>query len=336
MMDGTTQSRKDHRMAETLPCPDCKAELVLPALPKGQTVQCPRCQRVFEPGYARPAMAASPAAGKKFDPHSGTNSDGFDKLADDARLPPPYEPLRHEWKAPVAMILLAACVASYALQLYVHAEQSLVFQLQQEFGVERFDPFGEFRRPRFRPPPRDERLVDLDRRRNNVQALAEISEALHHLTFWPTLLFVVLWIHQAAWNLRTLKASGLIYAPSLAALSFFIPIVNLFQPFSAIQEIWRASDPRVARAPRSWQQAPYSMTARIWWLAFLAAGALSLYALWIGREMFLDNADSLLQARVRFVSNVCMIVAGVALIVLIRGIQVRQRERHARIYDEAE
>ena len=49
-------------MEETVLCPGCQAQLMLPALPRGQTVQCPRCQRVFEPfrQHGKPSVAAAP------------------------------------------------------------------------------------------------------------------------------------------------------------------------------------------------------------------------------------------------------------------------------------
>ena len=47
-------------MAETLHCPGCQAQLMLPVLPPSdQSVQCPRCQRVFEPTWRSSAVPAT-------------------------------------------------------------------------------------------------------------------------------------------------------------------------------------------------------------------------------------------------------------------------------------
>src|SRR5262249_61859406 len=53
------------RMVDTVPCPGCNASLTLPAMPPGQSVQCPRCRHVFEPevqtvAARAPAPASAP------------------------------------------------------------------------------------------------------------------------------------------------------------------------------------------------------------------------------------------------------------------------------------
>src|SRR5580765_2028784 len=98
-------------MHETIACPDCQSQLVLPSMPAGQTVQCPRCEHVFAP-FPQRAPVAAPKRADLYD-------DEADIVEPSAgRLTRP-EPLVGQWKATVAMIALAASVLSFVLQIYV-------------------------------------------------------------------------------------------------------------------------------------------------------------------------------------------------------------------------
>ncbi len=336
-------------MSDTIPCPGCRAELVLPGLPEGETVQCPRCQHVFAAsrGRATPVSAASRRV---------TIDDAPDDPLDFSHPFALYQPLRGQRKASVAIFFLVASVLSYGAQFYVNRERIELILLEEKLNAPRrvrdfhFQPDGEFVKPferrRFKKPQmdpgmiiREAQLEELGRRWEKLLPLSDEAFLLHHVTFWPTILFVMIWLNQAAWNLRILKASSLAYSPSGATFSFFVPFANFWWPYKAVQEIWRASDPIAARDPNSWLSGPCGQVVRVWWFAFVAAAILSLAALLSSdpgmNRQFDQISLELRQARLACASNLCMIVAGAALIWVIHGIRGRQRGRHARIYDEA-
>jgi len=305
-------------VTETVVCPGCQAELVLPILPDGQTVQCPRCQHVFDPALRRPQPAPP------LPPPTPR-----DESADDPFHFPPvprrYEPLVGQWKASAAMIAVAVSVFCYGVQLYVNFEESRLRQMDHALILHREFAIG------LRPPIDD--WLEVDRNWQNLMALSRVSQYLHHATYWPAALLVLNWLFQAARNLRILKVGGLSYSPGHAALSFFIPFANLYQPYAAMQEIWRASDPNSTNDPRTWQKGPSSSLVRIWWMLFLAATLTAAFvAVTLGNEV--GDASRSLQAQILCVSNGLMIAAGAALIFVIRDIRLRQRGRHAKIYDE--
>ncbi len=317
-------------MAKTLPCPGCKAELVLPALPTGQAVQCPRCQQVFEPGF----LPAAAAPSKPFQDTSCTTAAGIDDLGNELLPEARYRPLHGEWKAPTALLCLALSTLCYGLQLYVNFERAQLIQLQARL----FEPPAFLRAERLpRADARKQEIVAFERRGVNFhQRLTGPAEILHHVTGWPAAFFFLIWLHQAAWNLRSLQASGIVFSPWSVVLSFFITVLNLFRPYLAMQEIWRASDPRVIHGSRSWRQAPGGIVVIAWWSAVLAAGITALGGNWMCHDpgFGVDDADRLRGAWLWCASNFAMMIAGATLIGVVRGIQQRQRARHTRIYED--
>lgn len=56
-----------------------------------------------------------------------------------------------------------------------------------------------------------------------------------------TVVFFSMWIYRAAANVVAAGTPGFDYTPSWAVGWFFVPIANLFRPFSAMRQIWNAS-----------------------------------------------------------------------------------------------
>lgn len=88
-------------MDRTVVCPGCQAQLVLPGLPAGQTVQCPKCKHVFETTTRLPSavMAIPPQASY------GTSVDTEDhELFEQPRRLVPVGRLWGSWLAIGAMV----------------------------------------------------------------------------------------------------------------------------------------------------------------------------------------------------------------------------------------
>lgn len=75
---------------------------------------------------------------------------------------------------------------------------------------------------------------------------------------------VLIWIHRAAFNVRQLGATGLRFKPGWCVGWYFIPIANLWKPYQAMKEIWRATSD-----PSNWQDEPRSALLPWWWLFWL-------------------------------------------------------------------
>jgi len=75
------------------------------------------------------------------------------------------------------------------------------------------------------------------------------------------------WIHRGNANARQLGAIGMRFTPGWSVGWYFIPIANLWKPYQAMKEIWRAS-----AAPAQWQSSHRSAVLPWWWFFFLVSG----------------------------------------------------------------
>jgi hypothetical protein len=83
--------------------------------------------------------------------------------------------------------------------------------------------------------------------------------------------FFGMWMNRAAHNVRALGHMGFEISPGFGVGSFFIPILNLWKPYQAMQDIWRASN---AGRGDSWLSVPTGDIVKGWWAAWLLAGFL--------------------------------------------------------------
>jgi len=153
--------------------------------------------------------------------------------------------------------------------------------------------------------------------REHVIAVALIVVAL------VTIVVFSVWIHRAATNVRALGASGLTITPGWAVGWFLVPVANLFMPFRAMREIWKAS-----HNPTGWASLPTAPIVGWWWAGFLADqffGRLS--------GLFYKNAetvDTLRSATIAdMISDVATVGATVAALLLVTRIAEAQARAHA-------
>lgn len=304
--------------------------MVLPALPLGQVVQCPRCRHVFEPRSHPPLPSRIPP---RTSPDEARSIEEVGDFVDEPLPPTTYAPLRGEWKAPAAMVALALSVLSFTLQLYINWERSHLGQMEQNLL------FHGAVAPAMRAAPQMG-LREFEREFLRLSRLSQFAGVIHFIVIWPAVVLTLIWLHQAAWSLRILQTAGLAYSPSQAVLSFFIPIANLYQPYFALQEIWRASDPKAAGNSLSWRKGSQGKLVIVWWLALLAAVFCDLMSATVGDDFQFDGGaprlllGSVLKTRMQCAMNIFMILAGTALIAIIDDVRRRQRTRHAIIYDD--
>lgn len=155
-----------------------------------------------------------------------------------------------------------------------------------------------------------------------------VGTRFHLLTALLTAVAFLLWLHRANKNLSAFRDEPFEFSPAGAVWSFFIPVLNLVQPYSSVREIWQASDPElppVGEGSFSYVAAPVSPLLLTWWLLFLARGVIS----WLAaiRSAGGETISALLTAsQTLIVANVVSILATGFAIVLIVRIRRRQEE----------
>jgi hypothetical protein len=86
----------------------------------------------------------------------------------------------------------------------------------------------------------------------------------------PAMVLFLAWVYRANRNARALGEMEMRYGPGWSVACFFIPIVNLYAPYLAIGDIWRASRVESGREPRS----PASALVGSWWVIWLVGSCI--------------------------------------------------------------
>ena len=78
------------------------------------------------------------------------------------------------------------------------------------------------------------------------------------------------WLYRASANAHAL-AGGLTISPAWAVGWYFVPVANLWKPYQAVAEIWRAST-----ISEAWQTVTVPRMLLVWWIVWLANRALEI------------------------------------------------------------
>jgi hypothetical protein len=76
------------------------------------------------------------------------------------------------------------------------------------------------------------------------------------------------WIVRTNRNIRAFGADGLRTTPGWAVGYFFVPIANLWKPYQAMKDLWRASN-----NPAAWTTLTASAILPAWWTLWLLSNA---------------------------------------------------------------
>ena len=140
----------------------------------------------------------------------------------------------------------------------------------------------------------------------------------------PTLLMTAfvfcLWWYRVVKNLSALGAHDLEFTPKGAVWAFFIPLLNLFRPQEAGQEIWKASDPGlIDNTPLSRKDMPRSPLIGFWWTFFLLGNAFD------GASARFDAAAAVVG--MSLIGHLLTSAAAICAIVMVKRIAERQEAR---------
>jgi hypothetical protein len=138
-----------------------------------------------------------------------------------------------------------------------------------------------------------------------------------------------MWIYQASANLRLLAVSGMEFTPGWAVGWFFIPIANLFKPFQAAQEIFKASDPAVPlNSPAGWKTASGSGLIGLWWGLWIAFNVINNISMRLSFRSDPSREMLLMGAVLSVVVAIMSIAAAACAMLMIRQIQDRQSRKY--------
>jgi hypothetical protein len=97
-------------------------------------------------------------------------------------------------------------------------------------------------------------------------------------------LLLPVWFGMQTGNLRRLGVVGLTFTPAQAWYSFYLPVLNVFRRYTALKEIWHASDPGLASGQRydgsGWLTTERTPLLTVFWVAWVASWALLVLAPW--------------------------------------------------------
>lgn len=87
----------------------------------------------------------------------------------------------------------------------------------------------------------------------------------------PTAVFFLIWVYRVCSNAYVFAPQHLTITPGWTVGYFFVPILNFFRPFQAMQDAWRASEPGLdLRAdPGGWTRVAGGAVVGWWWAVWL-------------------------------------------------------------------
>lgn len=145
----------------------------------------------------------------------------------------------------------------------------------------------------------------------------------------PLAILFMRWIYVAKKDLRELGVRSTKFTPGWSVGWFFVPIANLWKPYQAMAETFRASDPQ-RMAHSDWRNAPVGIVVKLWWFLWIF-GVLVAYVSsgMLGRAETVEEFEAATNAQI--VSSIVVAASTVTAIGLVRAICARRGERRAAI-----
>jgi hypothetical protein len=145
----------------------------------------------------------------------------------------------------------------------------------------------------------------------------------------------LLWTHQAAKNVRAFGQQMLEFTPGWAVGWWFVPFANLWLPYKALREIWRASDPETvgAKDGTAWLSSPLPGLFPLWWSMYMLHSFVATIIAFARVMKSLENPGepSLGGGPYAIGGHVLRIVAAVALVSIIKQLDRRQQACAAKL-----
>ena len=177
------------------------------------------------------------------------------------------------------------------------------------------------------------RETDIESAELGKALLAASTTILQAVVFVATAVVFLVWIDRAYRNLRGLGAHRLRFSPGWAIGAFFVPFLNLVRPYEIVTEIWSASNPDVGVTDEVLKQhtsaaGRYSSKSRLigmWWAVWILSGIA------YNAAFRFSETASTPATRAYMIADVLHILAAAFAILVVRGIDGMQEEKHRRV-----
>lgn len=159
----------------------------------------------------------------------------------------------------------------------------------------------------------------------NAQRQAFVGGLLM-LTFVVSAALFLRWVAVSNANAQRLTSRGMNFGPRQAAIWFFVPAANLWKPYQAIRETFRASHPDFSD---NWKQAPVPRFLSLWWGLWLILQVIVVLSL--TADLLTPTVDRLLlSASLSTLAGALSAPLGVATSICVWRLNAWQRAKWAR------
>lgn len=128
---------------------------------------------------------------------------------------------------------------------------------------------------------------------------------------------VLTWIYRAGKRAHASGARHLTASPAMGVVWYFVPIANLFMPYMALRDIWKASID-----PTDWEAVATPALVKLWWATWISGNIIGLSVLRIGQEVGATPALATWSAAADGLTMVCALCLS-AMIVQIEAFEPR-------------
>lgn len=158
----------------------------------------------------------------------------------------------------------------------------------------------------------------------NTQRQALVGGLLM-LAFFTSAALFVRWVAVSNSNAHRLTSRGMQFGPRSTALWFFVPVANLWKPYQAVREIFRASHPEFSD---NWKKAPVPRFLSLWWTLWLVLQLIVVTSL--ATDLLAPTVDHLLlSASLSTMAGVLSAPLGVATSICVWRLNAWQRAKWA-------
>lgn len=305
-----------YSMLKSTTCPHCMTTVYLPE-PMGSLIRCTGCDRDFSPqsqhAFSERPLELPRATGIQEGVPDVPNRPRYDDV--DIRQPNFTIPIQGPGKGTAAIVVLVlsmltdlACIGSYWYS------NRLVESMKPRLLAGNLLP-GE------------NEALSLADQITDVASMAHLG-----ILILAGVLFLF-WIHSAYDNLPKLGCEGLQSSPGGAVGWYFVPIVNLFRPYTIMQEIWKASNPQELD-PHQWSHRDGTTLIGYWWAGHIFSNIASQ----ILESLFqaAHTVEAGIAARkMGMAAHALDLGTGILCVLVIRGIMQRQQEKNRRLQSGA-
>lgn len=117
---------------------------------------------------------------------------------------------------------------------------------------------------------------------------------IQFLVFIISGIIILKWIYRANLNARKMGAADMLFTPGWSIGWYFVPIANLWKPYQAMKEIWKAS-----KNPQNWKTESVSSLLPWWWFIWIVSNLIANASCKVVmRAMRAEELDQLIMANV--------------------------------------